>query len=242
MLRSLSFPSPYFPMAAHKKSMNDTDYFRFLERRVFLIVLGIVLLVIAEVSLSALWRHFNPTADATVDPLVIPPDHPRHLVDFSLVDQTGHPISRKDFDHKIVVVSFLFTSCSIVCPYVNEQMAQIQRQTSDDPDVRLLSLTVDPVDDTVPVLAQYSRNFDAHPSRWFFATGNQETMQNLIGTSFLDHDTSTNFSSMPGSFANSQRIALVDPNGKIVKYFDGLNLDAAHAVVEEIHQLKRPSP
>ena len=229
-------------MAAPKNSMSEADYFRFLEKRVFLIVLGIVLLIVAEVSLSALWRHFNPIADAAVNPLVITPDHPRHLVDFSLIDQTGHPVTRKDFDHKIVVVNFLFTSCSIVCPYVNDQMAQIQRQTSDDPDVRLLSLTVDPVDDTAPVLAQYSQKLYARPGRWFFATGNQETMQNLIGTSFLDHDTSTNFNSMPGSFANSQRIALVDSSGNIVKYFDGLNLDAAHAVVEEIHALKRSAP
>jgi cytochrome oxidase Cu insertion factor (SCO1/SenC/PrrC family) len=47
---------------------------------------------------------------------------------------------------------------------------------------------------------------------------------------------------MPGNFANSQRIVLVDTNGQIVNYFDGLNLNAAHAVVQEIHRLRKSTP
>jgi len=229
-------------MSKSNNTKNEMDYFRVLERRVFLVVLGVVLLIVADLSISALWRHFHPQEEPTTDALVMPPDHPRHLVDFSLIDQTGHPITRKDFEHKIVVVNFLLTSCSQVCPYVNEQLAQIQRQTSGDSDVKFLSLTVDPVDDTVPVLAQYSRKVGANPKRWSFATGDQDSMYNFIGTSFLSHDTSTNFSFMPGGFANSQRIALVNANGEIVKYFDGLNLDAAHAVVLEIRKLRQSTP
>jgi protein SCO1/2 len=229
-------------MSKPKKQSQEIDFFRVLERRVFLVFLGVVLLIVTDLSISALWRHFHPQEEATADPLVMPPDRPRHLINFSLIDQTGHLITQKDFEHKIVVVNFLLTSCSLVCPYVNEQIAQIQRQTSSESDVKLLSLTVDPVDDTVPVLAQYSRKVGADPRRWTMATGDQDSMYKLIGTSFLSHDTSTNFSFMPGGFANSQRIVLVDANGDIVKYFDGLNLDAAHAVVQEIRKLRQPTP
>jgi protein SCO1 len=193
-------------------------------------------------SLELSLKSKNSSTESIPDPLIIPPDHPRHLINFSLVDQNGREVTRQSFKNKIVVVNFLFTSCSVVCPYVTDQMAQIQQQTAQEKDVLLLSLTVDPADDTVAVLSKYAQKAGADPSRWFFVTGNEAVMQNLIGTSFLPHDTDTNFASMPGNFANSQRIVLVDTNGQIVKYFDGLNLDAAHAVVQEIKKLRKSAP
>ena len=94
----------------------------------------------------------------------------------------------------MIVVSFLFASCSTVCPYVNAQMAEVQHQTIHDQDVHLLSLTVDPAEDTVPVLAQYAQKLGADPTHWSFVTGKEDVVQNLIATSFLSHDTDTNFS------------------------------------------------
>jgi len=105
--------------------------------------------------------------------------------------------------------------------------------------VRLVSLTLDPVDDTVPVLAKYGQDFGQDARRWSFLTGNETAMRSLIGTSFLSSDTSGQFASMPGNFANSQRIVLVDAQGRIVEYFDGLNQGAADAVVGEIRKLRR---
>ena len=177
--------------------------------------------------------------DPDAQSLVIKPSYPRHLVDFALTDQSGHQVSRADLNGKIVVVSFVFTSCSVVCPYVNAQMAKIQHLTSSQPDVRLISLTLDPVDDTVPVLAKYGQDFGQDARRWSFLTGNETAMRSLIGTSFLSSDTSGQFASMPGNFANSQRIVLVDAQGRIVEYFDGLNQGAADAVVGEIRKLRR---
>ena len=213
-----------------------------MQKRTLFILLGILLLLITLLT-GELWLEPHSSSSAsTSDPLIISPDHPRHLVNFSLVDQNGKEVTRLCFKNKIIVVSFLFTSCSIVCPYVTEQMAQIQRQTTHEDDVSLLTLTVDPADDTVPVLAQYAKKAGADPTRWFFVTGKETILQNLISTSFLSHDTDTNFGSMPGNYANSQRIVLVDKNGQIVNYFDGLNLNAAHAVIQEIQKLRKSTP
>ena len=52
-------------------------------------------------------------------------------------------------------------------------------------------------------------------------------IHNLIGTSFLSPDTNDVFAYMPGNFANIERIALVDPQGHVRDYFDGLNNDVA---------------
>ena len=177
-----------------------------------------------------------PLDDA--QPLVMAPDHPRQLVNFSLTDQNGRIITRADLNGKFLVVSFLFTSCSLTCPIVSGQMAEIQQLVTNQPDVRLISLTVDPDDDTVPVLAKYGHRFNADTNRWLFLTGDDAVIHNLIGTSFLSPDTNDAFAYMPGNFANIERIALVDPQGRVRDYFDGLGNGAPEAVLKEIMQLR----
>ncbi|HEY5041608.1 MAG TPA: SCO family protein [Verrucomicrobiae bacterium] len=217
------------------------------EERLFLFVAVTVSLVFGAgfcLLLFAL-NHRDQTPAAAYEnlpdspPAAIQPDHPRQLIQFSLDDQSGRKITRADLDGKILVVSFLFTSCSLTCPVVSRQMTQIQQLTTNQPDVRLVSLTVDPEDDSVPVLAKYSRHFSADTNRWLFLTGDEAMIHNLIGTSFLLPDTNDVFSYMPGNFANIERIALVDPQGNVRAYFNGLNNDVATAVVAEIAQLRK---
>lgn len=172
-------------------------------------------------------------------PALIEPDHTRELVNFSLTNSDGGVVTRRDLDGKILVVDFLFTSCSLTCPAVNGQMAQIQNLTTNDPDVKLVSLTVDPRDDTPSVLQKYGAGFGADTNRWFFLTGNRSVLYNLIGTSFLSRDADDPFGYMPGNFAHTERIAIVDSRGKLQGYFDGLNQETAGAVVEEVNKLRR---
>ncbi len=184
-------------------------------------------------------RGVNSVPDPDAHTPVIAPDYPRQLIDFSLIDQSGHPLSKKDLDGKILVVNFVFTSCSTVCPKVNAQMAKIQQLTDGQSDIRLLSLALDPIDDTPPVLSKYGQIFGQDRTRWSFLTGDESGMRRLVGVSFLPPDTTGEFSYMPGNFAHTQRIALVDPQGHLVKYFDGLNPEAAGAVAEEIANLRK---
>lgn len=170
---------------------------------------------------------------------LISPDHPRQLVNFSLTDRTGRTVTRSYLDGKILIVDFLFTSCSLTCPVVNSQMAQIQQLTTNQPDVKLVSLTVDPRDNTMDVLAKFGERFGADTNRWLFLTGEKTTLYDLIATSFLNQDLDDPFSYMPGNFSHTERIALVDSHGKLCGYFDGLNQNTATAVVEEINRLRK---
>jgi protein SCO1/2 len=184
-------------------------------------------------------QHASTPTDPDAQTPVIKPDYPRHLVDFSLLDQSGRAITRKDLDGKIVVVSFVFTSCAAVCPYVNAQMEKVQQFTAGQADVRLISLTMDPVDDTPPILERYGQAYGQNASRWSFVTGNETEIRRLVGASFLPPDTTGEFAYMPGNFAHTQRIALVDTQGHLVEYFDGLNQEAGDAVAEAISKLRK---
>ena len=210
------------------------------ERLALTIGLGLILaftLVIGLIMFGL--RREGPAADPDAQTPVIAPDYPRRLVDFSLIDQAGHPVSRQDLAGKIVVVNFVFTTCATVCPYVNTQMQRIQDLTAQQPDVRLVSLALDPVDDTAPVLANYGKRYGEDAGRWSMLTGDTTEMRRFVGTSFLPPDTTGEFSYMPGNFAHSQRIVLIDSQGHVVKYFDGLNQQAAEAVVAEIAKLRK---
>ena len=172
-------------------------------------------------------------------PHLISPDHPRQLIDFSLTDRTGRSVTQSDLTGKILVVDFLYTSCSLTCPVVNRCMAQIQQLTTNQPDVKLVSLTVDPRDDTPEALAKYGERFGADTNRWLLLTGDKPALYGLIAASFLAQDLNDPFIYMPGNFSHTDRIALVDADGKLRGYFDGLNENTATAVVGEINRLRK---
>ena len=168
----------------------------------------------------------------------IPLDHPRRLTDFSLADRTGRTVTQSELAGKFLVVDFLFTSCSLTCPVVNRHMAEIQRLTADQPDVKLVSLTVDPRDDTPDVLAKYGERFGADTNRWLLLTGEKAQLYELIKISFLSQDLNDPFSYMPGNFSHTERIAVVDRHGNVRAYFDGLQAEAPAAVASEISRLR----
>jgi protein SCO1/2 len=217
------------------------------DERVFVIV-AVVMCFILGTGFCALLLVLNdrgqspndtPAASLPVSRAAfIQPDHPRSLVDFTLTDSSGHAVTRADLNGKILVVDFLFTSCSLTCPAVNTQMAQIQQLTTNQPDIKLVSITVDPRDDTPTVLQKYGARFGADTNRWLFLTGEKVSLYHLIGKSFLAQDLNDPFSNMPGNFSHTERIAVMDTQGNLRGYFDGLNQNAAAAVVEEIANLR----
>jgi protein SCO1/2 len=172
---------------------------------------------------------------------LIPPDHPRQLVDFTLTNSDDRVVTHSNLAGRILVVDFLLTSCAVTCPAVNAEMAQIQQLTTNRPDIKLVSLTVDPDDDTPDVLAQYSQRFGADTNRWMFLTGDKSQLYHLIGTSFLPPDTDSAYSYMPGNFAHTERIALIDSHGDLRGSFDGLNQNTPAAVINEITNLLNQS-
>ena len=217
------------PAAGEQKSSSPRG-----DEKLFLVIV-LALAAIAGVgswfAAGALRRH-----DAN---RFIAPDQQRRLENFSLIDSTGRTITRDDVRGKILAVSFLFTSCSLTCPEVSKRMAEIQRLTTADEDVRLLSLTVDPRTDTPAVLTKWGARFGADTNRWFLLTGDKTQLHQFIGTSFLATETNNPFNSMPGNFAGTERIAVVDKHGKVHVYFDGLRLETSAAVVREIESLRK---
>jgi len=168
----------------------------------------------------------------------IPPDSPRTLTGFSLTDRTGRTVTQAELAGKFLVVNFVFTGCSITCLDVNRRMAEIQVLTAKQPDVKLVSLTVDPRTDTPAVLAAFGNRFGADTNRWLLLTGDKAVLYELIEKSFIPRNPNDPYNFMPGGFTHTERIAVVDTHGRVQAFFDGMKPETSQAVAEAISQLR----
>ena len=90
---------------------------------------------------------------------------------FTLINQNGDTITEKNFDDKIYVVDFFFTTCPGICPRMTNNMKILQDEFIDDSDVLLLSHSVTPEYDSVPVLKEYAENKGILVDTWHLVYG-----------------------------------------------------------------------
>jgi protein SCO1/2/putative membrane protein len=110
---------------------------------------------------------------------------PNGVEDFSLTECHGQTVTKTDLLGKPWVACFIFTRCAGAdfCPRVSEQMRLLQDRLK-EVDVRLVTITVDPDRDTPEDLLRYSKQFNADPDKWWFLTGDKQTIYHLIRHSF----------------------------------------------------------
>lgn len=104
--------------------------------------------------------------------------------DFALLERSGQPVTKAALLGKVWIVDFIFTQCVDVCPLASSRMAELQEAFASEEDVRLVSITVDPVHDTAEVLTQYAERLGAHPERWLFLTGDKARIYRLAQEGF----------------------------------------------------------
>lgn len=139
---------------------------------------------------------------------------PAGVEEFSLTECHGQTVTKADLLGKPWVACFIFTRCAGPCPRVSEQMQILQNRLKGI-DVRLVSFSVDPDRDTPEELRKYAEHYKADPERWWFLTGDKETIYRLIRRSFkmiVDEDPQQT----PGfEVIHSIEIMYVDPQGVV---------------------------
>ncbi len=155
--------------------------------------------------------------------------------EFTLTAHTGATFaSSKELAGKIWVVDFIFTNCQGPCPRMTTQMGRVQAATESLPDVRLVSITVDPDRDTPEALAAYAKRNHAGP-RWTFLTGPQTTLHKLKREVFL-------LGNIDGQLNHSTRFVLVDQKGQIRAFYDTSEPDSISRVIADIQRLAKNNP
>ncbi len=159
--------------------------------------------------------------------------------DFELVNQEGEQVSFADFEGKIIVADFFFTTCPTICPIMTKQMTRLQWMLEDPAydDVHFLSYTVNPTHDSPEVLKTYALQQGADLSRWTFITGDQESIHRLGFDGYL---LSTQEDDMaPGGFLHSSMFVLLDRERHIRGFYDGTSTKEVDDLVTDIKMLKK---
>jgi protein SCO1/2 len=160
----------------------------------------------------------------------------RPAPDFTLVAQDGKSVHFADQRGKVLLVSFVFTTCSGSCPATTHRMGQVQQELKSrgmlkEGRIRLLSITLDPARDTPDVLRNYMRLYDADPACWTFLTGPVETVQKTIAAWGMWAKPAAN-----GQLDHPSRIFLVDAAGRIREIYS-LDFFKAPWVCDDIQLL-----
>ncbi len=99
--------------------------------------------------------------------------------DFSFIERSGRAVRLSDLRGKVWIANFIYTHCTETCPIQSAQIAQLQADLRDVPDVRFVSITVEPETDTPPALTEYARRYGADPEKWLFLTGDKRAIYRL---------------------------------------------------------------
>jgi cytochrome oxidase Cu insertion factor (SCO1/SenC/PrrC family) len=161
------------------------------------------------------------------------------LEDFALTERSGAKVSKADLLGKVWVASFIFTRCTGTCPQVTHTLTGLQTDLRDLPDVKLVTFTVDPARDNLKELRLYADRFEADKERWWFLTGEEKEIHRLLRESFKV-PVMRNENGKPGDeFDHSTRLAVVDRQGNVRGYFQGMGeLGDPAALDAELKKLK----
>ncbi|WP_299333788.1 SCO family protein [uncultured Psychroserpens sp.] len=136
---------------------------------------------------------------------------PKKVPQFSFVNQDGKTITNKDYEGKVYVVEFFFTTCPTICPRMNRNLVQIQNTFSDFEDFGVASFTINPEYDTQEVLKTYAETYGITNPNWHLMTGDQEAIYALANVGFNIYAGEN--PEVDGGFEHSGNFALIDKNG-----------------------------
>jgi protein SCO1/2 len=161
--------------------------------------------------------------------------NPGHTVDtFTFVNQDGKLVTRKDVQGKVYVVEYFFTTCKGICPKMNDNMARVYQAYRGNPDVMILSHTVDPQNDTVSAMKAYSQKFNADPKQWMFLTGSKQRLYDMARESYYISPEGDRTANIDEDFIHDNKFILVDQNGHTRAFYDGLSRASVDTLIGDI--------
>lgn len=158
------------------------------------------------------------------------------IANFKFVDQDSTEVTNDTYKGKIYVADFFFTSCRTICPIMKTQMLRVYDSIQNDPDVLLLSHTIDPEYDTVGLLHDYANRLGVKSDKWHFVTGNKDEIYKLAQTSYFS--TALEDKTEPDGFIHSGAFLLIDKDRRIRGKYDGTKEEDVNRLLADIQRLK----
>lgn len=195
-------------------------------RQWIMLVLGVLLFgVITYKRLTQVPGERNRVPAAAIPERTVP--------DFRLLDTAGKTVTNADLRGRPALYYFFFSTCPGICPILNKHAAQLRDALPASNPLRIVGVSVNPETDTPEVLQSYGTRFNVDPQRWLMLTGDREAIFELSTKGFLLAAAESKPEDIPanGPVIHAPQMVLVDKEGKLVRYFDGLEEDVAQQVI-----------
>ena len=164
---------------------------------------------------------------------------------FQFVNQTNDSISNNNYEGKVYVVEFFFSTCPSICPIMNTNMLKVEEVYINNDDFGIASFTIDPIQDTPMVLNEYAKRYGVTHRHWNFLTGDKDEIFKLSNEGFKLYASES--SEAEGGFEHSGLFALIDKEGFIrsrkdehgnpIIYYNGLEDEGIQMLIEDIKKL-----
>ncbi len=210
--------------------------------RVFIIVMAIFSVVAITLFYGVLRPKkslpiYNPSMvnPELVDSTIQHVGKYHRVADFSFVNQNGKIVTNKDYNGKIYVADFFFTTCPTICPKMTDNMAKIQQSIKANPKVMLLSHTVTPDIDSVPVLKKYAVDKGVMDSKWNLVTGDKKDIYSIARKSYLA--VKLGKPDELYDMVHTENFVLVDSQRRVRGFYDGTDDNEIIRLIEDIQWL-----
>jgi protein SCO1 len=137
----------------------------------------------------------------------------------------------------VAIVNFFFTTCTSVCPRMNNNLKPAYEAFKNNPGVLLLSFTSDPGRDSVAVLKRYADSMHVNTAKWVFLTGKKDSLYKAARHSFKLDDPTNFVDNETVDFIHTQFVALVNKKGEVVKIYDGLKPSELKTIEQDVNVL-----
>ncbi len=155
-----------------------------------------------------------------------------HVSNMRFINQFGDTVSFADLKGKIIVLDFFFTRCPTICPQLAKAMKRLQNSfTKNDSIVQFVSITVDPLHDSVPQLRKWGEKFNVNPDSWWLLTGNRDSIYNLAIKEIKANIADVNIDT---AFVHTENFFLLDKERIVRGWYNGLDSAAQKKLVRDI--------
>jgi len=154
---------------------------------------------------------------------------------FTYINQDSIPVTNKDFDNKIYVTDFFFTSCNTICPIMHRNMLNVFNKFKGNPKVKFLSHTIDVKYDIPSKLKSYATKLGVEGNQWEFVHGSRDSIFGIAAKSYLVSAFEDNTD--PQGLVHQGWFILVDTKKQLRGAYDGTREDQVKQLMIDIELL-----
>jgi len=162
------------------------------------------------------------------------------IANFKLRNQNGQWVTQKEYENKIYVADFFFTTCPTICPVMTKNMVALQEAFENDSQIMLLSHSVTPEIDSVAQLKKYALEKGVNDQKWNLVTGDKKQIYQLARKSYLA--VKNDGDGGPYDMIHTENFILVDPDKRIRGFYDGTNTQEMEQLIQDVATLKTEYP